>query len=137
MLNQDNVTSWQDLPYSLKEANRAFALSWREKLAMVNARFSSHSNSIELSDNELNMMSSMEHARWCAERKIDGWQFSSTRSNIAKRHTLIKPWHDLTQQQQQGNSHDVLRPLDVQRRSRAQVGKAFLRIACATNNINI
>ncbi|RZF85090.1 hypothetical protein EXT43_07260 [Pseudoalteromonas sp. CO109Y] len=102
--NQANVTSWQDLPYSLKEANRAFALSWREKLAMVNARFSSHSNSIELSDNELNMMSSMEHARWCAERKIDGWQFSSTRSNIAKRHTLIKPWHDLTQQQQQGNS---------------------------------
>lgn len=96
--------SWQALPYSLKEANRAFALSWDNKLAAIGARFCTTAQGIEISASELTLMSAMEHTRWCAERSIDGWQFNDVRSNLTKQHPLLKPWHELNTLQQQGNN---------------------------------
>lgn len=104
--NNDNSqpTSWQELPYSLKEANRAFAMSWDNKLAAIGARFCTTAQGIEISASELNLMSAMEHTRWCAERRIDGWQFYDVRSNLIKQHPLLKPWCELNTTQQQGNN---------------------------------
>ncbi|KTF13406.1 RyR domain-containing protein [Pseudoalteromonas sp. H105] len=97
-------TSWQELPYSLKEANREFALSWHNKLAAVGVQFCSANHNVQLSSDELNLMSAMEHTRWCAERRIDGWQFNNVRSNLIKQHPLLKPWDELNAQQKQGNN---------------------------------
>lgn len=96
--------SWEALSYSLKEANREFAVSWGTKLAAVGVQFSSENCTTEFSNEELEIMSAMEHTRWCAERKIDGWQYHEVRSNFTKKHPLLKPWSELSGAQQKGNT---------------------------------
>ena len=47
---------------------------------------------LEFTDDEVERLSRVEHARWCAERALDGWTYAETRDNVLKHHPDLVPW---------------------------------------------
>ena len=54
-----------------------------------------HLPELTVNRERLEMLSRMEHARWCAERWLDGWAFNTVRNDNLKRHDLLLPWEEL------------------------------------------
>ncbi len=51
------------------------------------------SNDPKVSDYEI--LASLEHARWNAERLLDGWRYGPAKDISKKLNPCIKAWHDL------------------------------------------
>lgn len=100
--NPHDFVPWRSLPYSLRESNRLFVDSWKSKLESI-AVVMDGNGVIELSATELEELAELEHSRWYGERIVDGWVFSDQRSNVAKRHPLLKHWGELSHTVQQEN----------------------------------
>lgn len=41
----------------------------------------------------------MEHERWCALAKMEGYVYGEKSSNVLKRHSLLKPWNELKEEE--------------------------------------
>lgn len=55
-----------------------------------------------LSDEEkqtLERFCRMEHERWCALAKMEGYVYGEKSSNVLKRHSLLKPWNELKEEE--------------------------------------
>lgn len=46
-------------------------------------------------ENALEILAKAEHARWVAERVMNGWTYGETRDNIFKIHPNITTWENL------------------------------------------
>jgi hypothetical protein len=88
---------WEQLAETFKNANRALADHVRIKLYTVGLKMSStpQCDQKPLSDAQIEVLSEMEHARWCAERWLDGWSYDPNRDEKKKRHHLLLPWEEL------------------------------------------
>jgi len=55
----------------------------------------------------------MEHKRWWAERSLGGWVYADTRDNARKRHPLMRPYDDLTEDDKQKDRDNVMQIIAV------------------------
>jgi len=96
-----NSTAWTDLEETYRDANRGAADHLSVKLASVGYWVSgdpshwSRSVDITVDQEAKEMMATLEHRRWNAERILNGWQYGTTRDNSRKIHPGIIPFDQL------------------------------------------
>lgn len=98
---EDNpsLRSWDDLPESTREANRAQAADVGTKLAAVGCRIRPWtdwtSERFTFGPDEIERMAELEHERWCRERSADGWTLGPTRDDRSKTTPYLVEWPEL------------------------------------------
>ena len=97
------MVSWDELPEGLRESNRRQADHDRVKLAAVGcvakAPGDPELEPAELSDDEIEMMTRMEHDRWMAERLFEGWTYAPGEKTLeAKTSPYLVPWEELSEE---------------------------------------
>lgn len=92
---------WATLAPMYKDSNRQQADHIAIKLRMIGCHAASLDRGGEPVDGftpeEIEYMARMEHARWCAERRLAGWTYAAERDDRAKRHPNLLPWSQLTE----------------------------------------
>jgi hypothetical protein len=91
---------WNELAERFKQSNRASADHIPVKLAAAGMRLVDHSTpAVELTQAEIEVMSTVEHYRWMMERQAMGWTKSAKDSQpdaVARRHPDLVAWEELT-----------------------------------------
>lgn len=92
------LVSWEDLPESLRQANRAQAdhIPIKQKALAVSR-----------SEQMLEALAEAEHRRWMAEKILAGWRFSDSRDNCRKLHPSIKQYEHLSAAEKQKDRDTV------------------------------
>jgi voltage-gated potassium channel Kch len=90
---------WEALEESFRDSNRQAADHIPVKLRALGYHIESVRGGQPLhlaaGDAELEMLARMEHARWCAEKWLDGWRFGEPRDDAKKVHPDLRPWDAL------------------------------------------
>ena len=63
---------------------------------------------INLSEDELEVLSIMEHGRWWADRALNGWRFGPVRNDTQKIHPNMLPYNDLSEADKQKDRDSVI-----------------------------
>lgn len=118
---------WEALPETFRDASRALADHLRFKLfsvdlAMVPAAQADASSAALFTEAQIVQLSELEHARWCAERWLAGWNHASVRNDEARQHNLLVPWSELAEADRHIDRHMMENAL-------AALGRASLGIA--------
>ena len=105
-----NVT-WEDLAEEFRESNRRQLIHLPAKLATAGVDVASwlvRAGPVlgtdgglpvpDLASNPvlLATLAELEHARWCMERQLGGWQYGTIRNNARRIHPDLKPYAELT-----------------------------------------
>jgi hypothetical protein len=88
---------WEKLSEAYREANRHQADHIPVKLRAVGcatAAISDLRSPAEWTDGEVEILAAMEHARWNANRWLEGWRLGP-RDDGRKTHPKLVPWADL------------------------------------------
>jgi hypothetical protein len=95
-----SLRPWSELAEVLRESNRAQARDIGNKLAHLGLGLARNSRwgppSFSFSAPQLDLLSTMEHERWMAERLAAGWKLGPVRDVVNKLHPSLKPWDDLS-----------------------------------------
>ncbi|MBU1172896.1 MAG: NAD-binding protein [Proteobacteria bacterium] len=97
---------WDRLNESFRESNRSAADHIPVKLAVLGLKTCPFDNSVErenipkLDETQVEILSKIEHARWCAERWLSGWTYGSVRDNSARIHPDLVEWDKLRKESQ-------------------------------------
>ena len=86
------LVAWENLPESLRQANRA-----RDDHQPIKLRTLTVSRSPEM----LEALAEAEHRRWMAEKILAGWRYGEQRDNTRKRHPSLKPYGQLSEAEKQ------------------------------------
>jgi voltage-gated potassium channel Kch len=93
------LRDWDDLPESIKEANRAQAADVGTKLAAVGCRIQAWTDwtgdGLAFTPAEIETMAELEHERWCRERRAEGWTAGPTRDDGRKVTPYLVDWDRL------------------------------------------
>jgi hypothetical protein len=92
------LVSWEDLPESLRQANRAQADHIPIKQSAL---------AVSRSEQMLEALAEAEHRRWMAEKILAGWRFGGKRDNSRKLHPSIKIYSQLTEAEKQKDRDTV------------------------------
>lgn len=105
-----SLVPWDDLPETLRDANRAQAADIEHKLALVGCAMTPSLESVPFSidPDEVERLAVVEHERWMTKRMADGWRYGPERDNEAKRHPDLRPWSDLGEEERQKDRNVVL-----------------------------
>lgn len=95
-----SAVSWEDLPEEFREANRDQARAIVEKVRVLGLGIApktsgTEADAIVFSDAEVDRLARMEHERWMAEKKRNGWVHGRVRNNETKVHPDLVPWEAL------------------------------------------
>jgi hypothetical protein len=106
-LNEPSLATWDDLPETLRQANRAQADDLGSKLAAIHCHIAPltewDTSPESLSPDEVEQLAVMEHQRWLDERQRNGWTYGPTRDDVAKRHPSLVPWSKLSESEREKN----------------------------------
>ena len=94
------ITPWEQLSEEYREANRRQADHMLVKLRAVGCRLvpvkpGETAQSAAFTPEETEMLARMEHARWCADRWLRGFQYAQKSDYAARRHAMLVPWEAL------------------------------------------
>lgn len=93
------MAEWEELPEHLRESNRRQAAGIFEKLSAIGCTVREVSDrEVELfsfTEEEVERLAEMEHDRWVAERRADGWSPGEERDVIAKITPYLVSWEEL------------------------------------------
>jgi hypothetical protein len=92
------LVSWEDLPESLRQANRAQADHIPIKQRAL---------AVSRSEQMLEALAEAEHRRWMAEKILAGWRFGEKRDNSRKLHPSINIYSQLTEAEKQKDRDTV------------------------------
>jgi hypothetical protein len=97
------LVPWDRLPDTLKESNRDQAAHIGVKLKRVSCGIAPWSEwdaeSFEFTNEEIELLSEMEHERWVVERLRNGWTYGSGAKNVGKKESpYLVPWDELGQE---------------------------------------
>jgi hypothetical protein len=96
---------WEELPDDIKDANRAQAASFAEKLNYIGYSYDSGDTpftSVEaFDDSTILLLAQTEHIRWMNERIASKWVYGPERDDVKKIHPLLVPWEKLPKEEQQ------------------------------------
>jgi hypothetical protein len=89
---------WPLLAASYRDANRHQADHLWAKLAVTDCRAvpEEQVESFAFAPMEVERLAVIEHARWAADRWLDGWSYAPTRDNARKRHPQLIPYPQLS-----------------------------------------
>jgi ppGpp synthetase/RelA/SpoT-type nucleotidyltranferase len=93
-----SLTSWEDLPESLKESNRAAVRHIPSKLAAIGCCVEGADDSdaaFAFTQDELERLAEMEHDRWWLDRVLAGWTLGEQKSTASRAHPDLVPWSEL------------------------------------------
>jgi class 3 adenylate cyclase/tetratricopeptide (TPR) repeat protein len=108
-----SVRPWDDLSEDLREANRAQAAHIPVKLRLLGYEFASghgmKAGLIEITKEQLEELSIIEHDRWMSDRVRKGWKFGlGAKDEARKTHPNLVPWEDLSEEDKQKDRDAVL-----------------------------
>ena len=93
-----SAVGWDELPEQLKESNRRQAEHARVKLGALGYAYARAGGTgavpLELSEDEVERLARMEHDRFVAERRFEGWT-EGPRDPLAKRSPYLIEWERL------------------------------------------
>lgn len=93
---------WEELREDLKESNRLQADHIPVKLRAIQCGFAPASegepNDVTFTDEEIETMAEMEHERWMAEKRLDGYVDGEERDHDAKTSPYLVPWEELSEE---------------------------------------
>jgi len=93
---------WDELTETLREANRGQVDCLTERLAAFGYRIASltdwEAERFQFSPDEIEGMSRIEHDRWCAERRSQGYTWGEERDDRRKRHPDLVVWEELDEE---------------------------------------
>jgi len=104
------LKDWDDLSVDLQDSNRQMADHLWVKLRALWDPDEEGQEVARLSRAEagdIDLLARMEHARWCAERFIAGWEFGET-DHDRKTHADLVPWEKLGENSQDYDRQAVL-----------------------------
>jgi voltage-gated potassium channel Kch len=92
---------WASLDISYRDSNRQQADHLYVKLRAINCLTApkdeklNHQSFVEFTQEELDILAPVEHARWCAERYIDGWKYAPGEKDLVKKtNRCLVDWSD-------------------------------------------
>ena len=94
-----SLAAWENLPRSLRQANRAQADHIPVKQRAL---------AISQSEQMVEALAEAEHRRWMAEKIVAGWRYSEQRDNARKLHPSLKPYSQLSEPEKQKDRDAVL-----------------------------
>lgn len=123
-----SLVAWEDLPESLRDSNRRFAVAVGGILGKTGARLAPLVGPLDphaafLDGEELEALARGEHERWMADLRRDGWEFAPPPKDAVRRtHPLLVPWRDLDEPERE-KDRDAMRAIP---RMLARVGYALV-----------
>jgi hypothetical protein len=101
VINRDlSMAEWDKLPDYLKESNRRQAAHIFDKLHRIGCTVHKVNNRdivlMKFTEDEIEVMAEMEHARWNDERLLDGWKWGERRDVAKKTSPYLVPWSELS-----------------------------------------
>lgn len=88
------LAPWEHLLPAFRESNLSQADDIPNKLAMIGLEIVKDGDPLELSDDQVLLLSMMEHGRYVVERLSAGWQ-SGDREASRRSSPYLQPWEDL------------------------------------------
>jgi hypothetical protein len=90
---------WNGLAASYRDASRYQADHLWAKLAITDCRAvpEEQVESFAFAPLEVERLALVEHARWAADRYLDGWTYAPRRDNARKHHPQLVPYADLSE----------------------------------------
>jgi voltage-gated potassium channel Kch len=93
------LMDWDDLDQAAKERNRHQAAHVGTKLDSVGCEIEPwtdwDSEPVVFSKEEVESLAEMEHERWCAERRAEGWSYAAQRDDARHHSPYLLPWAEL------------------------------------------
>jgi hypothetical protein len=89
---------WQHLDESIRDSNRYAAAHIDIKLRAISrilVPLNPDAPTFVFSELELNILQRLEHARWCAQKKLAGWKYAPIRNNKMLFHSCLVDFDDL------------------------------------------
>lgn len=112
-----SLMDWDLLTETLKNSNRNQADHIAIKIRALGYRLERHKKKneadpsvLEFSSDEVELLARMEHARWCAEKFLDGWQYGKTKNLKLRIHPQLLPFNELTEQLKEYD-REAVRPI--------------------------
>lgn len=94
-----SLADWEDLIADLKESNRQQADNNIQKLLLIGCSIHKAKGRdislMKFTEDEVEFLAEMEHARWNAERILSGWKLGNEKDVIKKISPYIVPWSEL------------------------------------------
>jgi hypothetical protein len=98
-----SLVPWEETDESLKASNRRFAEGVGEKLRAAGCVLrpapdeTSSAPPFEFTDEEIEVLARIEHDRWASDLERDGWRSGPVKDPVARRHPLLVPWSELSE----------------------------------------
>lgn len=122
-----SLVTWDELPESLKDSNRRFAVAVGSVLGEIGAglvplgRPLAH-DAMPVGRDRLETLAQQEHVRWMSDLVRDGWTYSSgPKDPDRKTHSLLVDWEELDESERE-KDRDAIRAIP---RMLARVGYAL------------
>lgn len=93
--SNESMVAWEELPEDLRAANRAQAEDVPRKLETIDCEIGPTAEDFTFTDDEVEILARLEHDRWMAERRSQGWSYAEQRDNARKLHDKLVPWDEL------------------------------------------
>lgn len=124
------LVPWDELPAGLRESNRRQADEVIVKLAAVGCDIAPltdwDAEDFAFSAEEIELMARLEHERWCAERRAEGWTYQAGDKDVArKRSPSLVSWEELPEAMKASNRVAV----GVLPRFLADLGMQIVRVS--------
>jgi len=110
-----SLVPWEELPESLRRANREQAKDIGRKLRELGCALSPRvgpGDEHALEEPEIERLAIMEHQRWVAERAATGWRYAPNRDDARRLHPAMQDWDALRDDMRERN-HEAVRELPV------------------------
>jgi len=103
---------WADLTEEFRDSNRNQAREIQEKLRTVNCGIMPKAMGVArvvtaFTDEQVELLSRMEHDRWMAEKLQNGWVAGTPRDDDKKIHPDLVPWEVLPEQEKEKDRNSV------------------------------
>jgi hypothetical protein len=92
------MVAWDELPSSLRKANREQAADIGRKLKAIDGVLAPRVDpefAFAFTPQEIERLAVMEHQRWVRERVADGWTYGTLRDDDDKHHPDLEDWSRL------------------------------------------
>lgn len=100
---------WQELPLEFKDSNRDQAEHIRVKLKLVGCTIADQDTGTptSLTEEEVQKLACVEHARWMAEKILQGWSYGAQRDNAKKIHPCLISYDLLSEEDKEKDIDSV------------------------------
>lgn len=108
-----SLVPWEELPDSLRDSSRRFADGIGPKLdatgyvALPNPLIALDGTSGVFTDAEVETLARMEHDRWSADLRRDGWTHGPEKDPAARTHNSLIPWEELSEAEREKDREAV------------------------------